>query len=109
MCNKTVLIVLAGYLHAVFDVRGSDTSCVTASNSGWGLLLAPAHLVPHRADHDNLTGSIPRAPGRPFDALHMGGVTPRALRATRRARLEQCWLWLDMAVEGIDIGDVNDG
>jgi hypothetical protein len=96
MCNKTVLIVLAGYLHAVFDVRGSDTSCVTASNSGWGLLLAPAHLVPHRADHDSLTG-------------HMGGVTPRALRATRRARLEQCWLWLDMAVEGIDIGDVNDG
>ena len=72
----------ASCLDAASDARGSDTLLGTTSGDGRCLLLAPAHLRPPKATHDDLTGSIPRAPVCLLNTLPRVTVTPRTLRAT---------------------------
>jgi hypothetical protein len=65
-------------------------------------------MVPQKADHDNLTGSVPRAPGCLLDTLPKVVVTPHALRATRQAWLELCRVLLCAAMVGANVGDIDD-
>jgi hypothetical protein len=66
-----------------------------------------SHLRPPKAAHDDLTESVHQAPGRLLDTLPRVAVTPRALRATHRARLELCSVRLRTLVVGADAGDIG--
>jgi hypothetical protein len=92
----------ASCLHAASDARGSDTSRRIVSDGGWCLLSAPAHLVPWKTGHNDLSRSVPQAPSRVLRATH------RAQLELCRVRLQLCQVRLRAVAMGADIRDVGD-